>query len=379
MSGRPDVLVVGGGVLGLSVAYQLAGEGHAVRVLDRGPVERTASWTGAGMIPPPMATPPPDPLERLRDLGARMHADWALALREATGIDNGHRTCGGVDVALDQPEAAELRRAEEAWRSAGVDHEVLDHRRIAEVEPALAPGLARAVLLPGRAQIRNPWHLRALAAGCAARGVDLRCGSAVESLVDLGAGRVGVDVGDRVEEAAEVVVAAGTWSGGLLAGIAPSVATPPVRGQIVLLRTPPGTLRRIVEHGHRYLVPRDDGRVLVGSTEEHAGFDDRPTAAAARTLLDEALRLCPVLADAEPERTWAGLRPGSPDGRPTIGRVPGRSNLIVATGHFRAGLQLSPATAAVVADLVARRPPRIPLDTLAPGRRPSPPPGLFRS
>src|SRR5207302_1775874 len=130
-------------------------------------------------------------------------------------------------------------------------------------------------------------------------------------------------------------------------------------------------LSRIVERGRNYLVPRDDGRILVGSTEEDAGFDTRPTPVAVRDLLDEALRLCPVLAGAEVERSWAGLRPGSIDTRPYLGLAPGYQNLVVATGHKRAGLQLSPATAEVIADLVLGRPPRIDLSSFRIDRPPS--------
>jgi glycine oxidase len=148
------------------------------------------------------------------------------------------------------------------------------------------------------------------------------------------------------------------------------VATPPVKGQIVLLRGARPLLSRIVEHGKNYLVPRDDGRVLVGATEEDAGFDTRATPVAVRDLIDEALRLCPALAGAELERAWAGLRPGSLDARPYLGAAPGFRNLFVATGHKRAGLQLSPGTAEVIADLVQDRPPRI---DLAPFRLDRPP------
>src|SRR6185369_15330392 len=156
-----------------------------------------------------------------------------------------------------------------------------------------------------------------------------------------------------------VVVAAGAWTAGLLGGLGLRVSTPPVKGQIVLLRTEPPLLRRIVEHGTNYLVPRDDGRVLIGSTEEDAGFDTRPTPTAVRDLIDEALRLCPGLAAADVERAWAGLRPGSLDARAYLGFAPGFRNLIVAAGHKRSGLQLAPGTAQVIADLVVGRQPRI--------------------
>jgi glycine oxidase len=167
-------------------------------------------------------------------------------------------------------------------------------------------------------------------------------------------------------------VAAGAWSGRLLEHLGLHAPTPPVKGQIVLLRADRRLLRRIVEHGKSYLVPRDDGRILVGATEEHAGFDTRPTARGARDLLDEALALCPVLEEAVIEATWAGLRPGSIDSRPYIGAAPGLENVLVATGHNRAGLQLAPGTAEIVADLMLGRTPRVNPSSFRPGRQPEP-------
>ncbi len=167
-----------------------------------------------------------------------------------------------------------------------------------------------------------------------------------------------------------VVMAAGAWSGPLLEDLGVRVPTPPLKGQIVLLKGDRPLLGRVVEHGKNYLVPRDDGRVLVGATEEDAGFDTRTTPGSHASLLDEALRLCPILSQAEVEATWAGLRPGSVDTRPYIGPAPGFENLIVATGHKRAGLQLAPATAELVADLVLGRPPRLDLTPFRPDRQP---------
>ena len=165
-----------------------------------------------------------------------------------------------------------------------------------------------------------------------------------------------------------IVVAAGPWTGRLLAGLGLEVPTPPVKGQMVLLRSDRPVLRRIVEHGDRYLVPRDDGHVLVGATEEDAGFDTRTTDEAVRSLIDEAVTLCPALASCSFDRAWAGLRPGSVDSRPYLGPAPGFENLYVASGHKRAGLQLSTGTALLLADLVRGRPPRIALEAFAPGR-----------
>ena len=176
-----------------------------------------------------------------------------------------------------------------------------------------------------------------------------------------------------------VIMAAGPWSGGLLGDIGVHAPTPPLKGQIVLLRHDRPLLSRIVEHGKNYLVPREDGRVLIGATEENAGFDTRPTAAAVRDLLNEALGLCPALGQAKVEAVWAGLRPGSIDTKPYIGLAPGFRNLIVATGHKRAGLQLSPATAELVAALVLGRKPRLDLAPFRVDREPDPAADTIRS
>ncbi len=368
---RADVVIVGGGVVGLSIAYQLAREDVRSVVFDRNDLGHSASWAGAGIIAPGGDRPARTSIGLLRDRSAELFPQWARALREETGIDNGYRPCGGVDVAATEDEERVLRAEAGRWREAGIACERLMPNDFDRVEPALARDLRVAYFLPDRAQVRNPRHLRALIAALTKRGTDLHLGEPV----------IGFDVdGDRVQAVetsagrfacGQVVVAAGPWTEGLLSPLGLNIATPPVRGQIALLRSPRPILKRIVEHRERYLVPRDDGRVLVGSTEEDAGFQNQTTTLAVSGLLVEALRLCPGLAEAEVERAWAGLRPGSPDSRPYIGTAPGWDNLIVASGHRRAGLQLSPATAEVVADLVVGRPPRVDLDPFRLGREPA--------
>lgn len=374
-----DVVIAGGGIIGLSAAYALAREGLRATVLDAGPLGRAASWAGAGIIAPGASLPTDHPDAPLRTLGSRLHAEWSEALREETGLDNGYRRCGGLDVGWTADEAESLREAAPLWAEEGIAYRRLDPREFAEVEPGLSPSAEVAYFFPDRAQIRNPWHLRALEVACERRGVLLRprCPALGFEVVS---GRVrAVQTPEGPLPCDRLIVAAGPWSESLLAGLDLDVATPPIRGQIVLLKTPRPVLRRIIEHGHDYLVPRDDGRVLVGSTEENAGFVARTTPRAVRDLIDSALGLCPALGSAEVERAWAGLRPGSLDGRPYIGPAPGLENVIVATGHRRAGLQLSPGTAEVVADLVLGRPPRIDLAPYRVGREPKPFEPLFRS
>lgn len=356
-----DVVIVGGGVIGLSIAYRLAREGIAATVLDRGAVGREASWAGAGLIPPGSDRPAAGPTAALRSWSAALYPEWSAWLRDETGIDNGYRRNGGVDVALTADEERELKAMAGRWKVEGVVFERLAPADVRQVEPALGPAVIAAWFLPDRAQVRNPRHLRALELAAVRRGASMRPHAPALGF-ETAAGRVSaVRTATGRVPCGAVVVAAGAWSGELLATLGQSVPTPPVKGQIVLLRCDRPVLRRIVEHGPRYLVPRDDGRVLVGATEEDAGFDTRSTPAAVRDLIDEALRLCPGLERAEVETAWAGLRPGSLDTRPYLGPLPGLANAFVATGHRRSGLQLSTATAEVLVDLVVGRAPRLDL------------------
>lgn len=368
--GLTDVVVVGGGVIGLSIAYVLSREGVAVSVIDRDAMGRGASWAGAGLIPPFTERKSHGPIIALRSWGAVLYREWSPLLRDETGIDNGYRVTGGVDVAATPGEEPALRTAAGRWRVEGIRFEAVDPGDYARVEPALNPGLSRVYFLPDRAQIRNPRHLKALVASLTGRGVRLITDRPVTGFTRSDRRITGVSTTRGPIACGAVVLAAGAWTGGLLDGLDLRIPTPPLKGQIVLFRPSRPILSRIVEHGRNYLVPRDDGRVLAGASEEDVGFDLRPTPRPIRDLIDEALLLCPGLAEAEVERTWAGLRPGSLDTRPYIGPAPGFGNLFVAAGHKRAGLQLAPSTAEVVADLVLGRPPRLELAPFALDRAP---------
>jgi glycine oxidase len=367
---HPDVVIVGGGVIGLSIAWELARAGLRPTVLDAGELGRAASWAGAGIIAPEAQRSRADPLTALRNLSVRLHPEWARALLDETSIDTGYRCTGGVDVAASSGEDAELQKLADGWRAEGIAFERLEPADFGRVEPSLSRRLHSGYFLPGRAQIRNPWHLNALIAACKGRRVGLFPGRAATAHAWQGERITAVQTGSGSIFCDIAVIAAGPWSEGLLKPLGLQVPTPPVKGQIVLLRSDPHTLSRIIEHGKNYLVPRGEGRILVGSTEEDAGFDTRTTSVAIRDLLDEALRLCPVLSSAEVERTWAGLRPGSIDSRPYLGLVPGFENLYLASGHQRAGLQLSPGTAVLMADLILGQQPRLDMEAFRPDRSP---------
>jgi glycine oxidase len=363
MSQHPDVLILGGGVIGLSVAYYLAREKASVEVVDRGDFGQEASWAGAGILPPGNPARARTPFDRLRALSAAAFPALSQELRERTGLDNGYLRCGGLEI-LDGPEDPD----DQEWRGDGIRCEDLSDTDLRRLEPNLAPGFARGFHLPDTAQLRNPRHVKALLAGCASLGVRLRPGCPVVGL-ECAAGRVGaLSTIDGRLRAGRYLIASGAWSDTLLAPAGWRPGIRPVRGQIALLNTGAPLFHRVLMLGKRYLVPRPDGRVLIGATEEDVGFDKRTTASALRDLLDLGIRLVPALADAPLERSWAGLRPGSPDGLPFLGPVPGVENLFVAAGHFRAGIQLSPGTATVMTELLLGRRTTIPLGAFRLGR-----------
>ena len=364
-----DVIVVGGGVIGLSVAYYCARGGLSVTLLERGEVGREASWAGAGIIPPGRRESARSAYAKLLGTSSEMWPQLSAELREETGIDNGYLCCGGFEIGFDQADAHALRSAAGHYAKEGITWRELTPAAARELEPALAGSFAVAYHIPEMAQVRNPRHLKALAVACTRRGVRLVTGAHVVGF-DRDDDRVlGVRTRDAAFAAGTTVITAGAWSGGVLESLGFALPVKPIRGQIALLATDTPLLHRIVMMGREYLVPRSDGRVLVGSTEEDVGFDCRPTPAGIRGLLDIALAIAPGLGSATLERTWAGLRPGSPDSKPFIGPVPGFRGILVAAGHYRAGLQLSPVTGLVVQQLILAKPPSVPLEAFRVNRR----------
>ncbi len=363
MSQHPDVLILGGGVIGLSVAYYLAREGISVEVVDQADFGREASWAGAGILPPSDPAHARTPFDRLRALSAEAFPSLSQELREQTGIDNGYLRCGGIELL-----AGDEDPDDQEWRGDGVRCEELTERDLRRLEPNLAPGFVRGYHLPDTAQIRNPRHVKALIAGCSQCGVSLRPNCPVNGLERLGNRVMAVMTPAGRLTAGHYLIAAGAWSDALLAQVGCRPGVRPVRGQIALLNADMALFRRVLMLGKRYLVPRPDGRVLAGATEEHVGFNKRTTAMAIRCLLEFAISLVPGLALVPLERSWAGLRPGSPDGLPFLGAVPGVDNLFVAAGHFRAGLQLSPGTGIVMSQLMMGRPTSISLEAFRVGR-----------
>ncbi len=362
-----DIVLIGGGVIGLSIAYELATRGASVRVLDQGQLGQESSWAGAGMITPANPDHATSLESRLRAESFVRWPDWAARLREETGVDTGFDCCGGIELPA-SPSAVETSALTKKLQNEGVRAERLDSRQLRDLEPHLSLEVTEAIHLPDYCQVRNPRLLKALLAACTARGVKLSPGMPVVGFEQQGDRVTAVRTPTSTISADQFVVSSGAWSQTVLAQAGCQISVEPVHGQIVLLDMLPLPTRRIIEVGSRYIVPRADGHLLVGSTEEAIGFNKRNTAEAVAELIRFGCELIPSLKSARLERCWSGLRPGSPNGLPYLGRIPNIENLFVAAGHFRAGLMLSPITAVLLRQLLLGETPTIGLDDFQPRR-----------
>lgn len=349
-----DCLILGAGVVGLSLARELAGAGATVGVVDRHR-PGSASWAGAGILPPPALHGKHDPVRRLATLSYAMHEIWSRELLEETGIDNGYHKCGGFYVARHKADAITLEAAATDWEKEGVNVLRYSRNQLAEVEPKLSDVAHTqcALFLANEAQLRNPWHLKALRLSCEQRDVRIVADTGASEIEKLPTD-IGFAVATRVGElhCRNLCVTAGAWSAQVLRKFGLDIPITPIRGQMVLWRPAHPVLQHIVNEGPRYLVPRQDGRVLAGSTMEDVDFDYQTTEQGIRSLVQFSTRLVPTLKESDIERTWAGLRPTTGDGLPYLGPVPGFEGLFVAAGHGRNGIYLSTGTAAVMAGVI---------------------------
>ena len=374
-----DCCIVGGGIIGLSLARELAGRGMKVRVLARGRGADTTSWAAAGIFPPAPLHAGMSPADALTAWSDKLHRLWSRDLASETGIDNGLLPSGGLHLARSIAGLERLRDNADRWRQRSTPTDLLDRDAVMSCEPALARGADAGDILGGMVlreemQFRPSRHLDALEASCRKRGVVIEDAEVRRFVVN----------GRRVERAVtstgEIgagtwVLAAGSWTGGLAGAIGLALDTRPIRGQIVLLRLPQPLVTRIVNRGLDYLVQRPDGRLLVGSTIEDVGFAPTTTPDTVQRLLGVARSLLGDLPGSVVERSWAGLRPGNLDGNPTIGPLPDLDNAFISAGHFRAGLHQSTGSAVLLADLMTGHVPHLDPAPFVPGR-PLPPAGI---
>jgi glycine oxidase len=349
--GTADVIVVGGGAVGCAAAFELTREGLRVVLLERDDLASQASGAAAGMLLPAGEAGGHGPFLTwgVRSLG--LFPELVAELRERSGVDPEYEACGALYVATSQRQAAALRaRGAELPE---LEFEWLEAEAARDAEPQLAPDLAGVLWSPREANVRSPLLTRAFAGAAIQLGARIETGVAALGLLRDGSRVTGVRTTAGDWSGAHVVACMGSWASACATWLDAPFQLPiePVRGQIVSLesRSP---LRSMIASDESYLVPKRDGSVVVGSTEERAGFDCRVTAEGIRRLLDAAPRAVPSLANATFRSAWAGLRPATPDELPLIGPFPGVEGLLLAAGHYRNGVLLSPVTARLLGGLV---------------------------
>ncbi len=348
--------IVGGGIIGLLSARELHAAGESVVVIDRQTVGQESSWAGGGILSPLYPWRYPAPVSALARWSQGRYPALARDLLARTGMEvewtpSGMLYCDSADsdqaLAWARVEGAVVQTVDIPWA----------HEKV----PGLAPGLGQGLWMPEVAQIRNPRLLSALCADLRQSGVEFLENITVQGFTAR-QGRLTTLRTNRGDiETQACLVAAGAWSGDLLASTELPLPITPVKGQMLVLSAQSLPLDTLLIKDHHYLIPRRDGRVLVGSTLETSGYVKSTTEAARTELLQAAVEMIPALAGCPVERQWAGLRPGSPTGVPYIGEHPNITGLFVCAGHFRNGIVLAPASARLAADLMLGRAPTLDL------------------
>lgn len=344
--------IIGGGAIGSSIAFELAAEKVSVVVLDRQQPGREASWAAAGMLSPGPDSPESLPMVPLARESFRLYPEFIAAIEEASGKSTGFVHEGTLQIFPGPHGEAERDEMVAEYLRLGLAMEPISYESARRYEGSLGPAARIAAWLPDESVVDPRLLMDAVLEAARRRGVEFRTDCAVTSVLLEGDRCGGVMAGGEKIAAKHVIVAAGCFSGGIgwLARYAP---THPVRGQMLALRSNGLNLLRVVRSEKGYLVPRRDGRIIAGSTLENAGFEKCVTPGGLQQILGGVLELVPGLAGAEVVETWAGLRPGTPDGLPILGPTD-IEGLAVATGHHRNGILLTPVTTKLLRDWIIR-------------------------
>ncbi|WP_016703686.1 glycine oxidase ThiO [Pseudomonas chlororaphis] len=365
MAKQQQVVIVGGGVIGLLTAFNLASAGQQVVLLERSNVGQESSWAGGGIVSPLYPWRYSPAVTALAHWSQDFYPQLAERLFATTGVDPEVHTTGLYWLDLDdEAEALAWARREQRPLSA-VDISVAH-----DAVPVLGGGFSRAIYMADVANVRNPRLVKSLKAALSALStVTIHEHCEVSGFIREGERVLGVQTSLGEIRGDQVVLAAGAWSGELLKSLGLALPVEPVKGQMILYKCASDFLSCMVLAKGRYAIPRRDGHILIGSTLEHEGFDKTPTASALESLKASAIELIPALAQAEVVGHWAGLRPGSPEGIPYIGPVPGLEGLWLNCGHYRNGLVLAPASCQLFTDLMLGREPIIDPAPYAPSGR----------
>ncbi len=367
MKTSADIIIIGGGVIGLTCAMLAAEAGKKVILLERGKVGKESSWAGAGIIPPGNSKNTEHPGDRLRAWSSEQFPLFSEELQKRTGIDNGYFRCGGLEW-LDENQVDNLV---ESWQREQIPFEAIEAKKGSQLWPQLdcwrLVGKERAFYFPSMAQVRNPRHLKALFSSCIELGVEVKenqervrfqTGESSQKIIGV------MNDENNLFNAEHYLIASGAWSDELTVPLGVSLGVKPVRGQIITYQLGGVPFREVILMGKCYLVPRQDGLLLVGATEEwQAGYAKEITESGREDLRQFAEKICPELRKEKIVHQWAGLRPGSssPSCVPIIDRLQDYPEIWVSTGHFRAGIQLSIGSARYWLDQILQRPSFLPL------------------
>ena len=369
---RPDVVIVGGGIIGCAIAFFLAKSGVQPLILERGQIGGEASSGAAGMLTAQAHTDEPGPLFDLKLASRALYEELANELHDRTGLDIEYRKLGHVAPALTDEENEAVGRRVEWQRARGLPAVKLNRMEARDLEPGLAPDVVGAGWFPEDHHVNNSAATQALASAALRLGGQVRTDCGVTDLVGEGQRVTGVRTKDERVSTGTVILCAGAWMQEFEKAARIPIPIVPAKGQIVVAKLEPPALRHIVYGTAAYAVPRPSGEHIIGSTVEFVGFDKRVTVDGMTGILQGITRLVPALHEGAMVASWACLRPAASDGLPILGRVPARPGLVIATGHFRNGILLAPITGKLIAELIADGTPSISLEPFRPDR-PFPP------
>jgi glycine oxidase len=349
---KPLTIVVGAGMIGSAIAYELSKRGHSVSLMESLAEGGLTSSASAGMINPYSLAHENPTIVSAGIESLKIYPGWASSLQEETGIDIEWRACGSLRIALSESEERSLHESLPIIQASAPQARIVAGEEACRMEPLITDECRSALWLPDEGQVNSSRLLHALRAAAARYGVEFHLGQPVVCLEIEGERVIGVHTPNGMMRADWVVIAAGAWTGTLLSTIGLDVPILPVRGQSLLLADTPKPLNHLVISLLNYFVPRRDGTIVLGATVEHVGFDMRPTAEGFALLLSTLKPTLPGLLPASFAGYTVGLRPGTPDGSPVIGFASGWKNLLIASGHGRHGILLAPITARRIAGLI---------------------------
>jgi len=338
-----DVAIAGGGLIGGAIALELGQAALRVGVFDRGEPGREASWASAGILSPAPESPGAIPMVGLGKASLALYPEFVAAVEEISGQSTGFRPKGTVEALFSRDAARELSTLIALHHGLGLKAEPLRPEDACELEPALNPDIEAAALRPDEASIDNRLLTSAVLQAAQKSGVEIFPGHAANAIWHQGDRCAGLELQGEKISAKWTIIAAGSFSSGI-AGVKAYAPVRPAKGQMIALRADGLKMERVLWSERIYLVPRNDGRILAGATVEYVGFEKQVTAGGVEKILAAAIELAPGLANARIDETWAGLRPDSPDHLPILGPTD-VDGLLIATGHFRSGVLLTPITA----------------------------------